>query len=62
MKKLAEHTYGTSIFMRLMLDSGEIHEISNYCGADCSWEHFKTTADGNENKRKEVVKAFKKLY
>lgn len=60
MRVITEHTYGNHIFMRLEID-GKEYEISNYCGADCSWDHFRTTADGTPEREK-VIAAFKELY
>ena len=57
-KKIKEHTYGTSIYMALEID-GEHYEVSCYLRAD--GEHFKTSADGTPNKEK-AIEAFKKLY
>lgn len=59
-KKLEEHTYGNHIFMRLEVD-GEVHEVSNYAGADGAWDTYKTTADGTD-KRDAVIQAFQELY
>lgn len=61
MKKLTEHTYGDSIFMRIELD-GIIEEISCYPGADCSWEHYRTSGDGDEKRREQIIDAFNALY
>ena len=61
MKKLLEHTYGGSIFMRLE-HNGKIYEVSNYAGVDGSWEHFKTTADDNPELRDRLIAAFRALY
>lgn len=57
---ITEHTYGTSIYMKLELD-GVIYEVTRYCGTDYTWNHFYTTADGTD-KREAVIEAFKELY
>lgn len=57
-KKIKEHTYGTSIFMALEIN-GEYFEVTCYLRTD--GEHFRTTADGTPNREK-VIEAFKKLY
>lgn len=59
-KKITEHTDGTHIYMKLEID-GKEYEITCYCGANCSWNHYKTSADGTEDRDK-VIKAFNKLY
>lgn len=58
MKKIIEHTYGSHIYMKLELD-GKEYEIDCYLRND--GEHFKTSADGTENREK-VIEAFNKLY
>ena len=42
MEKLAEHTNGTHIYMRMRLDNGRIEEIDVYLRKD--GEHYKTSA------------------
>lgn len=59
-KKIAEYTYGTHVYMKLLIDEKE-YEIDWYAGLDCSWKHYITTADGTEDREK-VIAAFKKLY
>lgn len=61
MKVLKEHTYGNHIFMEIELD-GKREEIDCFCGLDYSWNHFRTTADNDPNRRKQVIEAFKELY
>jgi hypothetical protein len=61
MKKITEHTYSSHIFMRLELD-GAIEEITCYCGLDCTWNHYTTTADGDTARREKIISAFKELY
>ena len=58
MKKLKEHTYGTHIYMQLELE-GKIYEVDCFFRND--GEHFKTTADGTEEREK-VIEAFRLLY
>lgn len=58
--KITEHTYGASIYMKLELD-GVIYEVTRYCGADHTWDHYTTTADGTD-KREAVIQAFNELY
>lgn len=58
MKKIVEHTCGTHIYMKLELNEKE-YEVDCYLRND--GEHFKTSADGTENREK-VIEAFKKLY
>ena len=58
MKKLKEHTYGTNIYMQLELE-GKIYEVDCFFRND--GEHFKTTADGTEE-RENVIEAFSLLY
>ena len=58
MKKLKEHTYGTHIYMQLELE-GKIYEVDCFFRND--GEHFKTTADGTEEREK-VIEAFNLLY
>ena len=60
MKKLAEHTYGTHIFMKLQLDSGRVHMIDVYLTN--SGTLYRTTADYSAKERAEVIAAFNKLY
>lgn len=63
--KLAEHTYGSHIYMRVMLDSGRIEEIDVYFRAD--GEHIVTSADyvpANHpaGLREEIIRAYRELY
>ena len=58
MKKLKEHTYGTNIYMQLELE-GKIYEVDCFFRNDV-W-HFKTNADGTEEREK-VIEAFNLLY
>jgi len=63
MLKLAEHTYGNHIFMRMKLDNGRIEEIDVYLDKDGN-ETYRTSADpGNHTEvREQIIDAFKKLY
>lgn len=70
--KLEEHTYGTHIYMRMVLDNKRIEEIDVYLRND--GEHYVTSADhgmelykGEELEkrnrlRQEIIDTFKKLY
>ena len=59
MKKLVEHTYGLSAFMRMELD-GKQEEVSVYWRND--GEHYSTTADDNPERREKIIDAFHALY
>ncbi len=63
MVKLAEHTYGRHIYMRMMLDNKRIEEIDVYIGQNGE-EIYKTSADpgGHTEIREQIIAAFKKLY
>ncbi len=63
MVKLAEHTYGRHIYMRMMLDNKRIEEIDVYIGQNGE-ETYKTSADpgGHLEVREQIIDAFKKLY
>ena len=63
MVKLAEHTYGRHIYMRMMLDNKRIEEIDVYIGQNGE-EIYKTSADpgGRLEVREQIIDAFKKLY
>ena len=58
---MTEHTYGTKIFMRLIVD-GRIEEVTNRCGFDCTWSIYETSADNDEERRKKIIEAFDELY
>lgn len=60
MKKLIEHTYGLSIYMKLKLDNGYIAEVNEYFRNDGTI--IKTTADNDPELRKQVIAAYNKLY
>lgn len=57
-KKITEHTYGTSAFMRLEID-GKMYEITCYFREN--GEFYKTSADGTPEREKAIA-AFKELY
>ena len=58
-KKIAEHTYGTHIYMKLAID-GKQYGIDCYL-CDDAGEYYKTTADGTQEREK-VIAAFQELY
>ena len=70
--KLEEHTYGTHIYMRMVLDNNRIEEIDVYFRND--GEHYVTSADhgmslykGKELEerkrlRQEIIDTFNELY
>ena len=60
MRKLIEHTYGGHIYMKMELDNGRIEEIDVFLRED--GECYKTSGDYNMELRKEIIKAFNKLY
>ncbi len=63
--KLAEHTDGTHIFMRLRLDNKRIEEIDAYI-TESGWTYH-TSADNNPDLpkpeiRAQIIKVFHQLY
>ena len=63
--KLAEHTDGTHIYMRLRLDNKRIEEIDAYI-IETGWT-YRTSADNNPDFpnpeiRAQIIKAFHELY
>ena len=63
--KLAEHTDGTHIYMRLRLDNKRIEEIDAYI-TETGWTYH-TSADNNPDFpkpeiRAQIIKAFHELY
>ena len=60
MKKIAEHTYGSHIYMRMELDCERVEEIDVYIRED--GEHYKTSADYNRESREEIIRVFNYLY
>lgn len=59
MKKIIEHTYGSHIYMKLMINES-VHEIDVYIRED--GEHYKTSGDHDDKLRKEIIEAFNELY
>ena len=57
--KLIEHTYGTHTYMQIRMPDGIIEEIDVYWLE--SGTRYKTTST-SEERRQEVIKAFKELY
>lgn len=58
--KLIEHTYGTYIYMKMLLDGNE-EEISVFLRED--GEVYKTSGDsGNDGSREKIIEAFNELY
>ena len=73
MIKLAEHTNGGHIYMKMMLDDKRIEEIDVYIRED--GEHYRTSADygveldqteeqrqNRRELREEIIRAFNELY
>ena len=73
MQKLAEHTNGTHICMRMILDNKRVEEIDVYLRND--GEHYHTSADNGkeldkteedkkkrEELRNEIIRTFNELY
>ena len=63
--KLAEHTDGTHIYMRLRLDNKRIEEIDAYI-TETGWT-YRTSADNNPDFpkpeiRAQIIKASHELY
>lgn len=69
MFKIAEHTYGNHIFMRMITESGRTEEIDVYLQPDGS-EKYVTSADhgmemdpeAHMKVREEIIRAFNALY
>ena len=59
-EKLCEHTYGTHIFMRIKLDSGQTEEVDAFLTSK-GWT-YRTTADRTPRIRLQVIAAFHTLY
>ena len=70
--KLEEHTYGTHIYMKMILDNGRVEELDAYLRND--GEHYVTSADHGmslykgkelEDKKRlrhEIIDTFNELY
>lgn len=61
MEKITEQTYGAYIYMKLKYNN-KIYIVENYAGHDCTWAHYKTSADGDPVKRAILIRVFNKLY
>lgn len=67
--KLAEHTYGTHIYMRIMLDNRRVEEIDVHLQPDGSMT-YQTSADPgmelnpeeHQKNREMIIKVFNELY
>lgn len=67
--KLAEHTYGNHIYMRLMLDNKRIEEVDVFLQKDGS-KIYRTSADHgmelnpeeHQKNRDAIIEAFNSLY
>ena len=60
-KKIAEHTYGTSVFMKIEIN-GKAEEVTWYCGTNNTLDHYKTSRDDDEETREILLQAFRYLY
>lgn len=60
MRKITEHTYGSSIYMKLETDAGNIEEINAYIRE--TGTTYRTTADHNQERREEIIRCFNELY
>lgn len=60
-EKLTEHTYGSMVYMKILLD-GKVEEVNHYCGASSDWSQYRTSGDNDPNRRKKIIEAFKYLY
>ncbi len=60
MEKITEHTCGTHIYMKMMLDDGTEREIDVYLRDD--GKHYRTSGDSDEKLRKQIIAAFNELY
>ncbi len=60
MTKITEHTCGTHIYMKMMFDDGTEEEIDTYLLSD--GEHYRTSGDGDEGRRNQIIAAFHELY
>ena len=59
-KKLVEHTYGSHIYMKMELDCGAEEEIDVYIRENGFT--YRTTADHDPARRKEIIRVFNELY
>lgn len=60
MEKITEHTDGGHAYMMLRLDDGTVEEIDAYFSA--AGTCYRTTGDGDEDRRKEIISGFQSLY
>lgn len=59
-EKLTEHTYGSSIYMKMRLENGCIEEITAYIRGT-GWG-YRTSADHAPEYRARIIRAFHDLY
>lgn len=62
MKKLIEHTYGSHIYMKLMLDNERIEEIDVYLKSDGNHTYITSVDNSNNSLRNDIINAFNRLY
>ncbi len=62
MKKLIEHTYGSHIYMKLMLDNERIEEIDVYLKSDGNHTYITSADNSNNSLRNDIINAFNRLY
>ena len=62
MKKLIEHTYGSHIYMKLMLDNECIEEIDVYLKSDGNHTYITSADNSNNSLRNYIINAFNRLY
>ena len=60
--KLVEHTYGSSIYMKMRMDNGSVEEIVVYLQKDGSEKYVTSANLGNPELRKQIIAAFHELY
>lgn len=60
MEKITEHTDGAHAYMMLRLNDGSVEEIDAYFSA--AGTRYRTTGDGDEDRRKEIISGFQSLY
>lgn len=62
MKKLIEHTYGSHIYMKLMLDNERIEEIDVYLKSDGNHTYITSADNSNNSLKNDIINAFNRLY
>ena len=62
MKKLIEHTYGSHIYIKLMLDNERIEEIDVYLKSDGNHTYITSADNSNNSLRNDIINAFNRLY